>query len=151
MNRHLSNDELMDLWYGLTPVGSDVLAHQESCPECRARAGELETLRRASAEPAGISAEALAAQRRAILARLDQRPRRQLRWAPAVAAAALAVAVAIAYRPAAVTVPPAEDAAPQLSDDALLAEIYAMDLGREPRAAAPIRALFEEVSAKEGK
>ena len=72
MNRHLSDDELLDRLYGLT--GND--SHLESCPECASRSAAFEGRRRELAQPVPISTQFLAAQRRAIYSRLgEQRSR----------------------------------------------------------------------------
>jgi hypothetical protein len=145
MNQHLSDNELIDRLYGLMSRESALYGHAESCGQCRDRLQAFESLRAASREPEAVPADVLAAQKRAILARIEEAPRAQLRWAPAVAVAVLAIAAAIAYRPGQAPggkAAPANASVEQVTDESLLAEIYALEMAEEPRAAAPIRGLF---------
>ncbi len=65
---HWTEDELLDRLYGLTG-GED----EPGCPECRARWEELTRRRNRLGEPPSLPAGFLAAQRRAIWERLEQR------------------------------------------------------------------------------
>lgn len=134
MNPHLNDDQLLDRLYG---VADD--PHVESCGECSARYREMELRRAELAEPQAISAEFLAAQRRKIQARLEQRPSLGLKWAPAFAAAVAIAIGLLVYRPAKVSAPAAD-----ANDAQLFAEVYSMEQSTESQAAAPIHALFED-------
>lgn len=135
MNAHLSDDQLLERLYGAAAH-----PHVESCEECSARYGELERRRAELAEAAPVAADFLAAQRRRIYARLERQARWRLKWAPA-AAAALALAIGFAvYRPEA----PKPAVHPDSGDAQLFSEMYSMEQSTEPRAAAPIHALFED-------
>jgi hypothetical protein len=78
---------------------------------------------------------------------VGERPKSNYRWAPAVAAAGLIVGAFFVNRP----VDPQPDTKTQIhyapsdaADAQLFAEVYSMRDSTESRAAAPIRALFEE-------
>jgi len=144
-NTHLNDQELLDLLYGLAEPGD----HLKSCMDCSTRWGEMRTRKAELSAAPEVSTDFLAAQRRAIYARLGERPRSNYRWAPAVAAAGLIVGAFLVNRPADVSMPAvpvhvAVPAASEVSDAQLFAEVYSMRDSTESRAAAPIRALFEE-------
>lgn len=132
MNRHLNDDELLDLRYGLRAEDG----HLENCLECRRRWNEFEKRRAALRTAEEVPGEFLAAQRRRIYARLGERPPSGMRWAPALGAAGLLAIGIFMYRPVA---PPHPEAT-----DELFADVYSMEQSTEPRAAAPIHALFED-------
>jgi hypothetical protein len=144
-SRHLSDLELVDRLYGL-------IEEPEHLRECAACAERWEVLREhkahLTAEPA-VSVEFLAAQRARIRARLEQPARWGYRWASAAAAACLLVAGLFVYSPT--PKPPvaprpaqAQAGAEQPSDAQLFAIVTSIEDTMEPRAAAPIHALFEE-------
>ena len=135
MNRHFSDDELLDLLYGL--AGND--DHLENCPECAARSAAFEKRRQELAQPEPALAQFLAAQRRAIYSRLGEQPRTRMKWAPALAAVCLLVIGFVVYRPMAV--PPVHSDA---ADAKLFSDVYSMEQSTEPQAAAPIHELFED-------
>src|SRR5262245_40748895 len=94
---HLSSETLLQAVYGIAETEAE--AHLSSCADCAGRMHEWRAKRaEASAGPA-FSNEFLAAQRRAIYARVEAGPqarRMRLWWAPALAAAgALAVGVLV--------------------------------------------------------
>ena len=145
MNRHLTNDELIDRLYG---VGD----HAHECAECAGRLKAMEQKRARLASASPVSADFLAAQRRGVYSRLGERPHSRWNWAPATAAAlCLAAAGVVAYSTsmyhgaARVSAPPIavshQDAA---ADAQLFSDVYAMEQSAEPRAAEPIHALIAE-------
>ncbi len=145
MNRHLTDDELIDRLYGVSRI-----AHE--CDECDARLRAMEQKRSELAAPAPVSADFLAAQRRGVYSRLGERLTSRWNWAPATAAAlCLAAAGVVAYstsmyrgtgRGSATSVAVSrQDAA---ADAQLFSDVYAMEQSAEPRAAEPIHALIEE-------
>jgi hypothetical protein len=92
-------------------------------------------------------------QRQEILDRLEARSSAEhaWRWVPATAAAALLAVALTVYRPPAVYhdigVPPTSPAAVTAESDAeLFTDVYSMEQDVEPRAAVPMRALFQEAS-----
>ena len=91
---HLNDDELIGLLYA---AESD--SHVEKCSDCAARLDALRERRAELAGPVPLSAEFLAAQRRAIYARMDHPAPSKLAWAPAMAAACLLAIGVYVYRP----------------------------------------------------
>jgi len=146
-NSHPSREELIARMY---QVGEDATLemHLLTCADCQLAMRALE-LRRAESVECELPEQALASQRRAILARLGERSRPSLGWLPAVAAAALVLAVAATtYQPS--PTPSTKSAAHEVTDESLMAEISALEYAEEPRAAAPIRGLFEEIAVQTG-
>lgn len=133
MNRHLSDDELMGQIYGL----ADHRAHLESCDTCARRWSEIQEVRAALTVPDEIPSDVLAAQRRSIYSRLGEQPRKQLGWVPALAAACLFAIGVFVFKPV-------ETQRPDPADAQLFSDVYSMEQLTEPRAAAPIHALFAE-------
>lgn len=138
MNRHLTTDELIDRAYGLNTLVNDD-AHVVECPECAARLAEIETKRRTMAQPAPVSNELLAAQRRAIYSRIERPAPRRLRWVPALAAVGAVAVVALVHQ-----TPAPRVVHPEPNDAQLFSEVYSMEQSTEPAAAAPIHQLFED-------
>jgi hypothetical protein len=160
MKGHLTDDELLDRLYGLAEAGADTSKHLEDCDACFGRLRSFERRRAALAVPPPVSAEFLAAQRRAIYARVDERPGTTMRWAPAVAAVFLLAMGVFLYNPAwrsrghavavhatvhngAAAAPSQVSTGAAVSDEQLFSDVYSMEQSAEPRAAAPIHALFE--------
>lgn len=147
LGSHLSDDQLISLLYGL----GDADGHLPRCSECGERWKAMHrALGRTRAETAAaqeINHRKLIVQRQQILERLD-RPSpgsHAWRWIPAPAALALLAAALFFSRPA--NVPqPAPAAANAEADTALFTDVYSMEQDVEPRAAAPIHALFQEAS-----
>jgi hypothetical protein len=144
MKQHLSQDELLDRLYGLSD--GDV-PHLRECEECSSRYQAMERRRVEAAGELPVANEFLATQRRAIYGRLGQAPAAHSRWAPAVLAVAFLLVMGVflvhphsQYRPAG---RPDPVAAVDLSDAQLFSDLYSMEQSVEPRAAAPIHALFE--------
>jgi hypothetical protein len=133
--------------YGLEGHAT-LTAHLAACEECAKGLRELDRARAASAE-LEIPAELLANQRRKTLARLDERSRPGLGWIPATAAAVLVLTFALVYDRGAVA--PTKSPKTEVTDESLLAEISAIAGAEEPRAAEPIRGLFEEIALEEAK
>jgi hypothetical protein len=85
-----------------------------------------------------VSAEFLAAQRRAIYNRLgERRHRSSLRWALSLTMVLLALA-------GGVTLERRHPSAPAISDEQLFSDLSAMEQRTEPKAIQPIHSLFEE-------
>jgi len=141
MNDHLTHDDLIALAYG---IGDS--SHVKTCGPCQERLAAIEQLRRNSTGDVPISFEAMAAQRRAVLARISEPAQTRLPWVPALVAAGLLMVVAIAYRPGSGPSPAAKSVDDVWSDDSLLVEIHSIEQADVPRAVAPIRGLFDDVS-----
>jgi hypothetical protein len=132
--KHLTSDELVDRLYG---IGAS--EHLEDCEDCSERFRQLREQRAMAAEPAPVSHEFLAAQRRNIYARMGERPQARMKWVPALAAAAcLLVAGVLAHRPGTPV------AKPEVADAQLFSDVYSMEQSMEPIAAQPIHAMFEQ-------
>jgi hypothetical protein len=150
VNHHLSADELIDRVYGLVN-GSAADLHLDSCTICQARLRHFELHRAQSAVDVDLPVREVLAQRREILKGLEAGARAGVRWAPAVAAGVLAATVLVSlsiWRPVAAPVTKSATQIVEIADDAVLSEIYGLELTDEPRAAEPIRELFEQ--AEEG-
>jgi hypothetical protein len=149
MNRHLTTDELLDQFYGIG--GPKLDAHIGECPECAARYQKFEARRcEVTAEPE-ISNISLVTQRRAIYARIESDTGSQTRWTPALAAALLLVVGIFLYRPLTdIGERQPVPAKVEISDDQLFTDVYSMAESAEPRAGAPIQALFESGSESSG-
>ena len=141
---HLNDQDLLDRLYGLAEPGD----HLAACTDCSTRWEEMRARKAQLAALPEVPADFLTAQRRAIYARLGERPRSNYRWASAVAAAGLIVGAFLVNRPvdrlsnAKTQIPYAVPS--EAADAQLFAEVYSMRDSTESRAAAPIRALFEE-------
>ncbi len=133
--KHLTDDELIDRVYA---IADDDSAHLAECSECAARWQAFEQRHRQMIPAAPVTGEFLAAQRRKIYARMDQRPSR-LKWAPALVAACLLAVVVLVNRPASAPAPRVDS-----GDAQLFSEVYSMEQSTEPRAASPLHELFED-------
>ncbi|MGH9647530.1 MAG: hypothetical protein ACRD4E_12025 [Bryobacteraceae bacterium] len=160
MNRpqHLSDDELIGMLYGIGDK-EDADSHLADCSECSERWSAMHRalgmVRSESAKTAEISARRLAVQRMQILERLEHPSSGLLawRWVPVATAASLLAAAMIFHhqRPGVPhAAPPAAMAVNAEADSELFTDVYSMEQDVEPRAAAPIRALFQEASFEEG-
>jgi hypothetical protein len=160
MNRHLTNDELLNRLYGLGEAEGETNLHLRECPGCADRWRAFERRRAETAVEPDLSSDAsnefLAAQRRAIYARLEERSSgMHVRWAPAVAAGFLLAAgvyLAIPGRHAVPQTPnrPAPVTAhAEMSDEQLFSDVYSMEQSAEPRAAVPMHALFTAAEGDE--
>ena len=150
LHTHLSDDELIGLLYGLgdaeRPSGRAAPSAASAGAKCSGRWGEPAW--RSATE---ISGRRLAAQRQQILERLDALVRTPAwRWVPAAAAASLLAAGSCSYPadPARSTARAGCAASPSMPKPMrkLFTDVYSMEQDVEPRAAAPIRALFQEAS-----
>jgi hypothetical protein len=149
LNPHLSDDELIGLLYGL----GDGENHLERCPDCGERWNAMHRalgMARAEAAAPEISARKLAAQRVRIQERLE-RPSsgsHAWRWVPVATAASLLAAGLFLRQSSSVPqpAPSAPTAVNAEADAELFTDVYSMEQDVEPRAAAPIRALFQETA-----
>lgn len=156
--RHLSDDELIGLLYELGNI-EDADSHLAGCSECSERWSAMHTAlgmaRTESLKTTEISVRRLATQRQQILERLEHPSSGLLawRWVPvATAASLLAAAMFFHHQPPDISQapPPAPVAVHAEADSELFTDVYSMEQDVEPRAAAPIRALFQEASFEEG-
>jgi anti-sigma-K factor RskA len=150
MNAHLTDDDLIRRLYG---VGEED-DHLATCLECRERwlaiQNVIRSVRAEAPRSPEISGRALAVQRRQILARLDRPLAGWRTWGgltAAVAASLLAAALFLSRPTGSETPAPAATAVANPEADAqLFTDVYSMEQDVEPRAAAPIRGLFQETS-----
>jgi hypothetical protein len=134
-DRHWNDEALIDYMYG---VAADS-GHVEGCERCRARVDELNFARKASsAGDDDVPAAFLYDQRMRIAARVG-RSGWAFRLAPALGIAATVLLAALLSTPA-----PEQRRPAAASDAQLYSEIYSLVENTEPRAVAPIHALFQE-------
>ena len=135
--KHWSDDELVARLYGVRPEDP----HIKVCESC-ARRWEAVRLRHDTLRPAApeVSEAFLAAQRRAIEARLGERRLHVRRTLVPALAAVLAAAVLVVMRPA----PEKPPAVQEISDSQLFEDVFRRASATEPSSVGPIRSLFEE-------
>jgi hypothetical protein len=136
-DKHWSDEQLVAQLYGVGPEDG----HLDSCPSCAERWQAIR-LRYECLRPAGIdiSDEHLAAQRRAIRARLGKKRHTLPRVLVPVLVTLLLVMMVMVYRPTPTPQPVAE----KVSDAQLFDDVFKRISGTEPSAIGPIRSLFEE-------
>jgi hypothetical protein len=135
-DKHWTDDELFARLYDVRPE-DDHLAKCVSCARrLNALRGRYEKLRPPQIE---VSAEFLAAQRRAIHARIHTKHSALARVLIPVVVTLLVAAIVIVYRPASV-MPPAKR---QISDTELFNDVFNKISDPLPSSAGPIRSLFE--------
>jgi hypothetical protein len=147
---HLSDDDLIRRLYGIGEEDE----HLAACSECSDRWLAIQNIIRSTRaeQPRApeMSGRKLAVQRQQVLARVNQplSGSPAWRWVPPAAAASLLAAALILSRPTSPeTPPPAATAVVNAEADAqLFTDVYSMEQDVEPRAAAPIRGLFQETS-----
>jgi hypothetical protein len=153
----LSDDDLIGLLYGL----GDAEGHLAGCSECGERWSDMHrALGMARAESVAsenggateISRRRLAAQRLRILERVEQPAGSHAwRWVPVAAAASL-LAAGLFMKQSSSVPQPAPSAAAAVNPEAdaeLFTDVYSMEQDVEPKAVAPIRALFQETALEE--
>lgn len=143
---HFSDDQLIDRLYG---IGGGPDSHLQSCAECLERWEAIQQRRAEVVARISVSPALLGEQRSRVLARLESSHGRPLLlWAPALAAALLIAAGLIWYHPAEPVSPEPKPVAVEAADPAYYDDAYFAQ-PVEPRAASPLRALFEEEVATE--
>ena len=153
MKEHISKDQLMAQLYGLESHD----AHLSDCAECRTQYETLAARKLQVTAREEVSSAFLAAQRRAVYERMDERPQRMRVWIPAFATAALVALALVAHNPResapgpvvnqAVVKQTTIKQAVEISDSQLFSDVVSFEQGMdqsEPRAIAPIHGLFEE-------
>lgn len=141
---HLTDDQLIDTLYGTNRAGE---AHLLGCAECGERYGILRERRRETAGVIDADVVDWASQRREVLHRASNTSRPMLRWAPVYASVLFLAAGAWFYRPA--QEPPTAPVAAATESEfdtvqsSWFEETYSAAQVDEPRAASPIRLLFE--------
>jgi len=138
-SEHWTDDQLIDRLYGVGPGDG----HLETCAECQARFASIETRRRQLPSDESVSDSFLAAQRRAIYARLDQ-PRRWWHAWPLGRFAASAAMVVVLAGTVAVYESHRRELAESRADAQLAQDVSQMSFESEPTATAPLKGLFVE-------
>jgi len=145
LSGHWTDEQLVEHLYGVGPEGD----HLESCAVCRDRLSSLIAARRAneSALPAAdrIPFDLLAAQRRAIYARIE----RQQRWNLALTMRRLAAAGAMVALLGGGTFlyeqkQRAQEGQSKVTDAQLAQEVSQIAQDSEPASTAPLQGLFDE-------
>ena len=136
-DRHWTIEELISRLYG---VGGGDEAHLAACASCRARWDGINARRMAVTSPPPVAEERLAAQRRAVWARIDASGTGPLRLRVA-SGLAFAVTAVIAL----LLSMPAPQQSHEVADAQFFSEVQSMIEAVEPGAVSPIHGLFEEV------
>lgn len=162
MTRHWTNDEMLDKLYGIAPPGVENAAqnaaeteeHLRSCSDCSARWDRLTMQRAAVTSKPEVTDSFLAAQRRRIYARMEQPVAwweslfSQKGFAAGVAAILVVAGGLVFFRPASGPVPApgttAQTQQQELSDAQFFSEMASIEQSSLPRAASPIKALFQQ-------
>jgi hypothetical protein len=156
-SRHWGDLDLLHRLYGLAPEGVASDEHLASCGECSSRWEALRLARAEALDNAGtglVSETRLLMQRRALWARIDH-PRKfwLSKWAPAAATAMMLVAGVVLLHPGRPLPAPVSQSVSNgvasISDAELFSDLSAMASPAAPRAAEPIRGLFEDSSSEE--
>ena len=155
MNRHWTNDQMLDKLYGILDAEAASETHLRDCGDCSARWERL-TMQRSSVlstptVSGDVPEEFLAAQRRKIYTRMDEKPPvwwQSLFSQNGFAASAAAVLVIVGglafYRsgqtPLSHTNPVTQQQ--DISDSQFFAEMASIEQSSMPQAVSPIKALF---------
>jgi hypothetical protein len=116
-----------------------------SCTDCAMRLRVFERRRNAVLHAPPVPAGLLARERSQILARIEQRPRFRLHWVPAaVLAGGMLAAVALVPHRIETSAEPDKVAKQEVAEEQWFREVFSMERAEEPRAASPIRGLFDE-------
>jgi hypothetical protein len=149
MNRHWTDDELLDRLYGLHEESGLALEHLKHCAECETRWLGLQARRAAqTGSPSQVSEVRMREQRAAIWRKIEA-PERGLWWkaVPVMATALMLVVGVSLHRPDPAPAP--AQVASVVSDAEFFNEVATMVNEDTPRAADPMRELFSETKAVE--
>lgn len=143
MIEHLTDDVLIAALYGVD-VGLPTATHLSSCSQCRARLEAMGARKLQVADEGSVSDEMLREQRLRVHARMERERvlGYWLRPVPALAAV-LVIAAGLVFRAPA---PAPVQTGSSESDAQFFTEIAAVVDQQGPRAADPIRGLFEEAA-----
>ena len=146
MTTHLTDDQLLDVLYGLASAAE--IEHVRACPECSGLRLVMEARRHAQTQIRPVTSVALDHQREAILARISGN--REFGWAmPMLAGSALAAGLLLAgfvtYGPLAPANRVARQQVAEVREEPDLAELLSVEYTAEAQAAVPLRGLFETI------
>jgi anti-sigma factor RsiW len=136
-DKHWSDDDLVARLFGLGPEDT----HLDTCELCSRRWKMIRQRHEVRhAAETEVPGELLAAQRRAIYARLEQNPRKsRVSWVHSLAAALLLVLVVFTvFKPAA-----QKQAIDAVSEDEALEDVFRVASRTEPAPVGPVKFLFE--------
>ena len=136
---HWTDEELIDHLYGVGPVDG----HLDQCEHCHSRLSAMEGRRQEFSIEETVSDSFLAAQRRAIYARLSE-PHRWWQDIPARRWAAVVTMVAVMAGSAALFEGHRRELAASRADAQLAQDVSQMSAESEPQATAPLQGLFVE-------
>jgi len=143
MSMHLSDDQLVDRLYGIAMEGD---AHLDACPECQSRWSRVQQRRDAAVVSIVLPAERIHQQRREVQKRLaaasSNRPMRVV-LVPAMFAVLLMVGLMFTRSAPEAPAPTPIAAVAPIVEVGWFEDAYSITREMEPRAASPIRHLFE--------
>lgn len=142
-DRHWSRDEMVSHLYGLDPAGDLNPSHLDSCESCHTAWQAIQDRRVESVSGPAVSEDLLRRQRQAVFARIERPRRPSPLWGLAPAAMTALLLIGVSFQ----SPKPVEynqTAAITASDRELFNELSELMQEDTPRAAAPIRALFEQ-------
>ena len=147
MTTHLTDDQMLDVLYGLASAAQ--IEHARACPECSGLRLELDAMRHAQTQIRPVTSAALDHQREAIVARISGNC--EMGWAmPMLAGSALAAGLLLAgfvtYGPLAPTARVAQQQVAEVREEPDLAELLSVEYTAEAQAAVPLRGLFETIA-----
>ena len=149
---HLSDDQLIDRLYGIRGTNDAHGAHLEECAECAARWDALRARRGNLVEEAPETGVLWTEQRRQILERVEGGAEAswnwQRAWAPVLLTALVLAAGVWFYGPFSAPPPAPAPVAVDTSAPGWFEDTYSVMQPDEPRAAGPIRVLFEQQEEK---
>jgi len=137
-NNHYSDDDLVARLFGLGSADT----HLDNCEMCRQRWNKVQERHQVlHAADIDVPMEQLAAQRRAIYARVDQKSRNlRTAWLPLPVAALVLVLLAFTFFKPAFHQQPVD----AISDDAALQDVFTVASRIDPAGLEPVQSLFEE-------
>jgi hypothetical protein len=134
-DQHYSDDDLVALLLGMGPAD----AHLANCELCSGRWRKFQKvhqLRRAEIE---VPADLLAAQRRAVYARVDQKPGKfRSAWLPLPVVALLVLLIIAVFRPASQKI-----TTDVISEDKALQDVFTVASRIDAAGLKPVKSLFE--------
>jgi predicted anti-sigma-YlaC factor YlaD len=135
-DKHWTDEELFELLYELRPEDN----HLAGCTECALKLSSMraryEKMRSVQVD---VSAECLAAQRRAVHARIHAKRHTLPRVLIPIIGTALVATIVIVHKPSSVVQP----VKPPVSDSELFEDVFNEIADPLPTSAGPIRSLFE--------
>jgi len=143
MSMHLSDDQLVDRLYGIAMEGD---GHLDACPECQSRWSRVQQRRDSVVVSVQPPAEYFHQQRRELQQRLDSTSTRRsfaVVLVPAMFAVLLMAGLVFTKTASKAPAPAPIAAAAPIVEVGWFEDAYSVTREMEPRAASPIRHLFE--------